>query len=99
MPKSPKGRVLVVDDHPDMGQLLADQLDDAGDQVELAGSGRAALAVAEKRLPDLVLTDLRMEEVDGFDVLAGMQALDPTVPVLIMTGFAAIDSAIEAIKR
>jgi two-component system, NtrC family, response regulator HydG len=99
MAKSPKGRILVVDDHPEMVRLLADQLDDAGYHVELAESGRAALAVAEKRLPDVVLTDLRMEEVDGFDVLAGMRALDPTVPVLIMTGFGAIDSAIEAIKR
>src|SRR5512137_2567936 len=99
MAKPSKGRILVVDDHPEMVRLLADQLDDAGYHVELAESGRAALALAEKRLPDVVLTDLRMEDVDGFDVLAGMRALDPTVPVLIMTGFGAIDSAIEAIKR
>ena len=99
MATPPKARILVVDDHPEMVRLLADQLDDAGYHVELAESGRAALAAAEKRLPDVVLTDLRMEEVDGFDVLAGMRALDPTVPVLIMTGFGAIDSAIEAIQR
>src|SRR5512137_2799093 len=99
MATPPRARILVVDDHPEMVRLLADQLDDAGYQVELAESGREALATAEKRLPDVVLTDLRMEEVDGFDVLAGLLALDPTLPVLIMTGFGAIDSAIEAIKR
>ena len=99
MATPPKARILVVDDHPEMVRLLADQLGDAGYHVELAESGRAALAAAEQRLPDVVLTDLRMEEVDGFDVLDGMRALDPTVPVLIMTGFGAIDSAIEAIQR
>jgi two-component system response regulator HydG len=47
----------------------------------------------------VAITDLRMEGVDGFDVLEGLQRLDPTVPVLIMTAFGAIETAIEAIKR
>jgi len=95
----PKGRVLVVDDHLEMVRLLADQLNDEGYQVELCENGGAALSAAEKWFPDVVLTDLRMDQVDGFDVLEGVRALDPTIPVIIMTGFGAIDSAIEAIKR
>jgi len=94
-----KGRVLVVDDHLEMVRLLADQLEDEGYEVELAASGAAALAAAGKVFPDVVLTDLRMDGVDGLDVLEGVRALDPTIPVIIMTGFGAIDSAIEAIKR
>ena len=94
-----KARVLVVDDHPEMARLLCDQLADAGYEVEAADGGAAALAAARARLPDLVISDLRMEKVDGFDVLDGMRAIDPAVPVLIMTAYGAIDSAVEAIKR
>ena len=96
---APRARILVVDDHPEMARLLADQLGDAGYAVDLATGGRDALARTRKRLFDVVISDLRMDEVDGFDVLAGIHAQDPDVPVLIMTAFGAIDSAIEAIKR
>ena len=91
-----KARVLIVDDHREMAQLLYDQLTDAGYLVEAAQSGAEALAKAKANLPDVVLTDLRMEQVDGFDVLEGMHALDPTMPVMIMTAFGAIETAIEA---
>ncbi|HEY3356555.1 MAG TPA: sigma-54 dependent transcriptional regulator, partial [Polyangia bacterium] len=94
-----KARILVVDDHPEMVQLLADQLGAAGYRVELAQSGHDALTRLEKHLPDVVLTDLRMAQVDGFDVLDGARALDPTIPVIIMTAYGAIDSAITAIQR
>ncbi|MCU0620053.1 MAG: sigma-54 dependent transcriptional regulator [Gemmatimonadales bacterium] len=94
-----KSSVLVVDDNPGMVRLLADRLSDAGFAVELAQGGKEALAAAAARLPDLVITDLRMEEVDGFDVLAGIHALEPTVPVLIMTAYGGIENAIEAMKR
>jgi two-component system response regulator HydG len=92
-------RILVVDDHVEMGRLLADQLGDAGYEVELAAAGAAALDAAGRRLPDAVITDLRMEKVDGFDVLAGVHALDPSTPVLIMTAYGGIESAVEAIRR
>jgi two-component system, NtrC family, response regulator HydG len=99
MSAASKARVLVVDDHLEMGRLLADQLSDAGYVVELAQGGEAALAALRARPFDLVISDLRMEEVDGFDVLEGVRAQDPTIPVLLMTAFGGIDSAIEAIKR
>ena len=90
---SAEARILVVDDHLAMAQLLCDQLGDTGYAVEAAGGGEAALAAARARPPDLVITDLRMEKVDGFDVLDGVRAIDPTIPVLIMTAYGAIDSA------
>ena len=99
MPTPAKARILVVDDHPEMVQLLADQLGDAGYKVDLAQSGRDALARLERGLPDVVLTDLRMSEGDGLEVLDGVRAFDPTIPVLIMTAYGAIDSAITAIQR
>ncbi|MEZ4462220.1 MAG: sigma-54 dependent transcriptional regulator [bacterium] len=97
--KREKVRVLVVDDHEEMVELLADQLRDVGYEVEVSTDGAAALKQAERRLPDVVITDLRMRGTDGFDVLNGIKALDSTIPVLIMTAFGAVDTAVEAIRR
>jgi two-component system response regulator HydG len=91
-------RVLVIDDHVEMVELLADQLRDLSYDVEVSTDGATALKLAERRLPDVVITDLRMRGTDGFDVLAGIKKLDPTVPVLIMTAFGAVDTAVEAIR-
>jgi two-component system response regulator HydG len=96
---TPRGTLLVVDDHLEMARVLADQLGDAGYTVLIAGSGAEAIATFKKGVVDLVLTDLRMQDVDGFDVLDAVKAQDPDVPVLLMTAFGAIDSAIAAIKK
>jgi two-component system response regulator HydG len=94
-----EGRVLVVDDHEEMARLLADHLTDEGYTVDVATSGAQALEVARGRVLDAVVCDLRMEQVDGFDVLAAVRAVDPTLPVLIMTAFGGVESAVEAMKR
>ncbi len=92
-------RILVVDDHVEMARVLAEQLGDAGYVVAWAESGRDAQQRLRAEVPDLVITDLRMADVDGFDVLGTAREVDPGMPVLVMTAFGAIDSAIEAIKR
>ena len=92
-------RLLVVDDHIEMARMLADHLREAGYVVDVAGGGAEALAIAQRRTPDVVITDLRMEQVDGFDVMEAIQRLDPLVPVIIMTAFGAVESAIDAIRR
>src|SRR5690349_14728216 len=99
MPADPRAHVLVVDDHVEMGRLLAEQLIEQGYAVEIATNGEDALSHAQSSPPDVVLLDLRMEGVDGFDVLAGLQKLDRGLPVLIMTAFGAVETAVEAIKR
>jgi two-component system response regulator HydG len=91
--------VLVVDDQKEMARLLADQLGDEGYAVEVAVGGEAGAAAVRARPPDVVITDLRMEKVDGFDVLEAARAVDPSLPVLIMTAYGALETAIEAIKR
>ncbi|MFY0582728.1 sigma-54-dependent transcriptional regulator [Cystobacter fuscus] len=94
-----EGRVLVVDDHVEMARLLADALTDAGYTVDVATSGREALAAVRGRVLDAVVCDLRMEQVDGFDVLAAVREADPTLPVLIMTAFGGVENAVEAMRR
>jgi two-component system response regulator HydG len=91
--------VLVVDDHVEMARLLADHLTDAGYTVDVATSGQEALAAVRGRVLDAVVSDLRMEQVDGFDVLAAVRAVDPTLPVLIMTAFGGVENAVEAMRR
>ncbi|MFO0761790.1 MAG: sigma-54 dependent transcriptional regulator [Byssovorax sp.] len=94
-----ESRILVIDDQIEMARLLGDQLADAGYVTELAAGGAQALELVRKKPFDLVICDLRMAEVDGLDVLDGVKSVAPFVPVIIMTAFGGIESAIEAIKR
>jgi len=91
-------RILVVDDNPKMASLLVDELDDAGYVVETATGGEEAIARLRGEPFDLVMTDLRMEKVDGMDVLKAARAVDEALPVILMTAFGAVESAIEAIR-
>jgi two-component system response regulator HydG len=94
-----RARILVVDDHVEMGEMLKEPLTDAGYLVDVASSGEEAVAQLRARLYDVVLCDLRMKEVDGLDVLAAALKIDPGLPVLLMTAFGAVESAVEAMKR
>ena len=91
-------RALVVDDVIDVAQTVANELDAAGFETEIAGSGTAALDRFASEPADVVVTDLRMKNVDGLDVLRGIKRNDPSVPVLVMTAFGDVDSAVEAMQ-
>jgi len=93
------GRLLIVDDHREMATVVSEALDDAGWQCVVETSGAAAVAALADGGFDLVITDLRMAHVDGLDVLAAARAVDPELPVIVMTAFGAIDTAIEAMRR
>ncbi len=92
-------RVLVVDDDGEMAEMVADFLQGAGHRAESIKGGKAAVAALKKREFDAVVTDLRMDEVDGFDVLAAAHTGDPTRPVIIMTAYGSVDGALEAVRR
>ncbi len=95
----PKPRVLVVDDRLEMAEMLADGLADHGyDPVPIASS-RDALARLEAERVDALVTDLRMPEIDGIELLASSRRLDPQRPVIVMTAYGAIDTAIESIRQ
>jgi two-component system response regulator HydG len=92
-------RVLIVDDDAEMAELVAEFLDGKGYRAECAVGGRAALTALKKKKFDAVITDLRMDQVDGLDVLAAAHEDDATRPVLIMTAYGTIDGAIDAVRR
>jgi two-component system response regulator HydG len=94
-----KVRVLVVDDVVDMAETVAHDLEEAGFETRVADSGAAAVALFQKEPADVVVTDLRMKSFDGLDVLEGVKRVDPDVPVLLMTAFGGVDSAVEAMRR
>jgi len=95
----PKLRALVVDDVLDMAQTIANDLGSAGFETDVAADGASALRQFIKEPTDVVVTDLRMKGGDGLDLLAGLREADPTVPVIIMTAFGAVESAVEAMRR
>jgi len=99
METTPKARVLVIDDHIEMARLLADEFADAGYHATCAASGAEGLAAMSGEAIDLVLTDLRMKDMDGLDVLRAVRSVDPGIPVIIMTAFGSVDSAVEAIRQ
>ena len=92
-------RVVVVDDSAEMGETLARYLAGHAFDVDTCQHGGDAVARVAQGGVDAVLTDLRMPGTDGMDVLAGVKAADPGVPVIIMTAFGAVDSAVEAMQR
>lgn len=92
-------RILVVDDEEIARSNLEHVLRREGYQVATAASGQQALRLLEERDFDLVLTDLKMERIDGMEVLEKTKARRPEVEVIMITGFATISSAVEAVKK
>ncbi len=93
------GKVLVVDDQRNMRATTAIVLRDAGYVVAEAEDGQAAVQRVAAETFDVVLTDLRMPEVDGMEVLRAAQRLAPETQVIVMTAYGTIESAVEAIRR
>ncbi len=78
-------KVLVVDDEPDTLELVKLVLESAGFKTLLATSGREALKLAEASKPDLVLLDIMMPDMDGWEVFRKLKEKDPAIPIAILT--------------
>jgi DNA-binding NtrC family response regulator len=91
-------RILVVDDEPKLGKVVAEALALDGHGVTRAGSGQAAIAELQKDVFDLVVTDLRMADVDGLGVLQVARSRTQPPEVILMTAHATAESAVAAMK-
>ena len=91
--------ILIIDDEKNIREGLAAALEMEGYTVALAADGKQGLARMVKGDIDLVITDLRMPEVSGEQVLAKVAAENPGVPVIVLTGHGSIDSAVEAMRN
>ncbi len=92
-------RILLVDDEPDMLENCSRILSRQGHTCVIAANGREALAILERERPDLLVTDLKMPEMDGMALLRHAHEMDPTLPVIMLTAFATIESAVAAVKE
>jgi two-component system, NtrC family, response regulator GlrR len=91
-----KAKILVVDDDPGLLRLLTIRLRAENYEVEAVESGALALAAASRFRPDLVITDLRMDQMDGIGLLKELQSRYPGLKVIILTAHGTIPDAVQA---
>jgi two-component system NtrC family response regulator len=91
-------RILVVDDDDNLRWVLKTQLEDMDYAVSEAANAEEAFAAIERDAPALILTDLKMPEVSGMDLLDRVRSEWPEIPVVIITAFATVQSAVQAMR-
>jgi DNA-binding NtrC family response regulator len=91
--------ILVVDDKDSMRNMLQQTLTEEGFRVDSASDGRKALELVRNKSYDLVLTDLKMPDADGLDVLSGVKEVDSDTSVIVMTAYGTIEDAVEAMRK
>jgi len=91
-----KNRILVVDDEEALRTVLSTELSSEGYEVNTAADGSEAIELVKDNNYDLVLLDIKMPNVDGFEVLKYIKGGKPDVKVIMLTGFADLKNAIES---
>jgi DNA-binding NtrC family response regulator len=91
--------ILVLDDEPIVGKRLRAALEKSGYEVEVFEDSRAALRRLDEREFDIIVTDVRMEEVDGIQVLEHVRERSARTRVIVITGYATVEVAREALAK
>jgi DNA-binding NtrC family response regulator len=93
-----RGRILVVEDRENLRRLVETTLAEEGFQVDAAGDGAAGIELLGGATYDLVLTDLKLPEASGLDLLRAAKRAQPSTPVVVFTAFGSVGTAVEAMK-
>ncbi|TAJ10334.1 MAG: sigma-54-dependent Fis family transcriptional regulator [Nitrospirae bacterium] len=96
---SADAKILVAEDDAAARELLVEALKKEGYEVEAVAGGREAIERGRQAQFDLVLTDIRMGDVSGFEVLQAYKASNPDTPIVLLTAFGSMEGAIEAMKQ
>ena len=91
-------RILCIDDDETVLTMLRAVLELEGYEVRIAKRTSLGLELLRTEPPDLVLTDLRIDELDGMDMLKAVKAIDPEIVVIMLTGYASLQTAIQAMR-
>ncbi len=91
--------ILVVDDEPIMQEILGDFLREEGYSIDIAGSGEEGVELAQESSYDCAIVDLMMPGIDGIETMQKLREIDTSLPVIVVTAFASVESAVEAMKR
>lgn len=94
-----KNSILVADDDLAHRTMLRKLLSGWGYAVEEADDGGTAVLAAQRQPFDLILMDIRMIKVSGLAALAEIKAFNPAIPIVIMTAYASVETAVEALKK
>jgi DNA-binding NtrC family response regulator len=92
-----KANVVIVDDDVEQRELLAEALRGEGYSAQTAGDGLEALGLIERSEPDVILTDLNMPRMDGFELLAELRRKESDTPVIVLTGFGSVEKAVAVV--
>jgi len=91
-------RILVIDDEKNVLDMINRALSKNTYVVETYSSPRDGLAALERFNPDVVITDIKMEELNGFEVLKKVKTINPEINVILITAYASVDTAVEALR-
>lgn len=91
-------RILIIDDEPLMRISISDALKDDGCSVKETDSGAAGLSLVKETPYDIVITDLRLPDTDGLEVLKSCKRVSPDTMVILITAYGSVDTAVEAMK-
>lgn len=94
-----RGRILIVDDDPVVRDSLGKWFESENYEVAVDSDARSALDRLARERHDLALVDIKMPGMDGIELQARMREIDPETPVIIMTGYASVDTAVRALKN
>ncbi len=94
-----KRPILIVEDEPELGKVLAQNLSQNGYAVQLAETAEKALIVFNQKPFDLVISDIRLPDMDGLELLDSLRRRSLPPPVILMTGFGTVQNAVEAMRK
>ena len=97
--KEDKAQVLIIDDDPGMRSTLSDILEAADYEVKDFGKGREALDWLKKNSFDIVIMDIKLPDIGGMKLLEEVRQINPDAPVIMMTGYASVETAVDAMKQ
>ncbi len=92
-------KILIVDDEPDIAEVLGDRLEANGFDVRIENSARGCYAAVEEEAPDLILMDIQMPEISGLEALVEMKKIHPEIPILMVSASTAKGASNEPIEK